>query len=657
MGKVENIEVLELPESEKGGQPYPKNLSPSAYKELLSFAEALFPAGKNFPEPDYEALLLKLFEVFEASPVVKHLIWIIRVLNVRSVLATGYRFSLLSLRRRRRLIDRWSERLISGALLRVISAPLKIAYLELESTKNAAGIRQSFANSGQPRNESWQQKILSAQDLDSGEELEVDAIVVGSGAGGAVAAYELASKGLAVLIVEEGEYFTSQALNGDLLSLLPKLYRASGATASIGNCVIPIPLGCNVGGTTTINSGTAMRALPEVFQRWRSEGLWQMDEAALDGQYKNVESVLQVANAEEKFVGPTGKVTQQGAERLGFKESHCLPRCAPGCDGQSMCQFGCPTGAKQSTNFSYLPLALKAGAFLYTGFKVTRLIKQGENVLGVVGVNGSGKEVTIRGRSTVVAMGALNTPVFLKANGIMNPWLGKNLSIHPSGAVTAYFDQQNFNHTFTIPQGFGIKDWAAEGLMFEGGTPPFLAHGMLAPTTGAKFVEHIERFQQTAYFGAMVKDTSRGSVWSTPWSGYPFIHYHLNEQDFVRLKLGLRTLARLYLKAGADSVKIAGVQEFPALHTEWEIEKFFDRKLKPRDLLITAYHPLGTARIAATSKLGVCDFQHKVFGQEGLYVMDGGSVPGSLGANPQLTIMAMAARAGQQLAEHLSQDF
>ena len=60
-----------------------------------------------------------------------------------------------------------------------------------------------------------------------------------------------------------------------------------------------------------------------------------------------------------------------------------------------------------------------------------------------------------------------------------------------------------------------------------------------------------------------------------------------------------------------------------------------------------AFHPLGTCRIAASPQLGVCDFEHRVFGTQNLYVVDGSSLPGTLGVNPQMTIMAMSERAAQ----------
>ena len=121
-------------------------------------------------------------------------------------------------------------------------------------------------------------------------------------------------------------------------------------------------------------------------------------------------------------------------------------------------------------------------------------------------------------------------------------------------------------------------------------------------------------------------------------------------------KRGIHTLACWYLDAGAKQVLIPGLNRIARIHNRTELERFLRSPLKPTDFLISAYHPLGTARIAASPHEGVCDSHHRVFGHPGLYVMDGASVPTSLGANPQVTIMAMASRAADTLARELLDD-
>jgi choline dehydrogenase-like flavoprotein len=68
------------------------------------------------------------------------------------------------------------------------------------------------------------------------------------------------------------------------------------------------------------------------------------------------------------------------------------------------------------------------------------------------------------------------------------------------------------------------------------------------------------------------------------------------------------------------------------------------------DFSLLGAHPLGTCAMGSSSQTGVVDFEHRVFGTDNLYVVDGSSVPSSLGVNPQMTIMAMALRAGEMLA-------
>ena len=74
----------------------------------------------------------------------------------------------------------------------------------------------------------------------------------------------------------------------------------------------------------------------------------------------------------------------RGCDALGFTHHGPLKRNAPACDGQGVCCFGCPTDAKRSTNVSYIPLALRAGAELFTGAKMTRIIVDGGRARGVV---------------------------------------------------------------------------------------------------------------------------------------------------------------------------------------------------------------------------------------------------------------------------------
>jgi choline dehydrogenase-like flavoprotein len=176
---------------------------------------------------------------------------------------------------------------------------------------------------------------------------------------------------------------------------------------------------------------------------------------------------------------------------------------------------------------------------------------------------------------------------------------------------------------------------------------------MMLSSVGHDFVEAVSRYRETAFFGFMIRDDSRGRVRGNV-RGTPLVSYRMNRPDFARFRHGIDTLARLYLAAGAREVMIPGSRRLPLIRCEADLDRLWQSRPAPRDFLMTAYHPLGTARIARSPKQGVCDPDHRVFGLDGLFVMDGAAVPSALGANPQVTIMTLALRAARRLAGQLT---
>src|SRR5258707_14888539 len=107
----------------------------------------------------------------------------------------------------------------------------------------------------------------------------------------------------------------------------------------------------------------------------------------------------------------------RGCGRVGFRKQGPMRRNALACDGQGVCCFGCPTDAKRSTNVSYIPIALRAGAELFPGAQVTRIIVDGGRARGVVARTDEGRVLTVHARAVVVACGTIMTPILLSAQG------------------------------------------------------------------------------------------------------------------------------------------------------------------------------------------------------------------------------------------------
>lgn len=543
------------------------------------------------------------------------------------------------------LLERWHRGdAVRRIALRALLTPLKIAHFNAPSLYAQLGCTfRRPAPAAAPRRAAG---IVPAREL-GGTALECDVVVVGSGAGGAVVAAELADRGLAVVLLEEGEHVTRHELTGHGLGLQRRLYRDLGATFAIGNTALLVPLGRAVGGSTTVNSGTCFRAPERVLRSWSDQlGLSDLAPDRLAPYYERVEAVLGVAPAADRHLGGVARVIARGCEALGWRHGPLL-RNAPDCDGRGTCVFGCPTDAKRSTNVSYVPRALRRGARLVTGARVDRILASCGRAAGV----GAGR-LEVRARATVLACGALLTPVLLERAGLgrASGQLGRNLSLHPSAAVGALFDEP-IRGWDAIPQGYAIHEFLDQGLLFEGAfMPPDLGAATL-PLFGPRLAEIIASYDRFACFGFLVEDTSRGRVRAGP-GGRPLVTYRIGEADVAQLARGVELLARCYFAAGARSVfpLVAGFDE---LRGPADLERLRATRLRARDFDLTAYHPLGTCRMGVDPARSVVSPGHELHDLPGLYVVDGSAVPTALGVNPQLTIMALATRAADLLSVRL----
>jgi choline dehydrogenase-like flavoprotein len=318
-----------------------------------------------------------------------------------------------------------------------------------------------------------------------------------------------------------------------------------------------------------------------------------------------------------------------------------------------VCDYGCPTDAKRSTNVSYVPAALTRGAQLVTGVRAERLLREGGRVTGVLGTAlATGKRVRVRARATVLACGTVMTPALLLRDPAAKrlPWVGRNLSIHPATTVSARFDEDIRGYA-AVPQGYCVDEFRREGILLLGASAPIDLAATLFAFVGRKLMDVMEAYDRVASFGVMVEDASRGRVVLGP-GGRPVVLYRLGRQERERLQRGVAILSRIYLAAGAREV-------YPAVHGHrivrdaGDIARLSNALPSARDWLLSAFHPLGTCRMATDADRGVVSPDHEVFGSPGLYVADGSVVPSSLGVNPQETIMAMATRAADRIAARM----
>jgi choline dehydrogenase-like flavoprotein len=463
--------------------------------------------------------------------------------------------------------------------------------------------------------------------------LEADVCVIGAGAGGAVAAAELAEGGARVIVLEQGPAHDPDTFTARPAQMLPQLYRDGGQTLTLGTPPIGLPLGRGLGGTTLVNSGTCFRTPAHVLERWQREFGLELDEQSLRPCFERVERALSVSEVTPELAGRNAAVARRGAERLGWSHGY-LRRNAKGCVGSGVCAFGCPTSAKQHTGITYVPRAEAAGAQIVTGADVRRVLLKRRRAVGVEAAGG----LEVHAPTVVVAAGTVHTPLLLARSGLgsSSGQLGRNLTLHPATAAVALMDEV-VDMARGVPQSFYIDEFAADGIMLEGvaGPPAYVAVSL--PLTGKRHAEVMSSYRHLAQFGLMVSDRPRGRIHSL--AGKPVIRYDLDRSDVERFRAGLVHLKQLFEAAGAREVFLPVPKGMPP------------ERVRARDLKLIGFHPLGTARADARPSDGVVDENLAVHGVAGVHVADGSAVPSALGVNPQLTIMALATRLAFNLLE------
>ncbi len=521
-----------------------------------------------------------------------------------------------------------------------------------------------------------------------------DAIVIGSGYGGGVAAARLARAGLTVAVFERGREF----LTGEFPSKFPDIrnnFQVSRQKLKTGpeNAIYDVRLGedmhvlvgCGLGGGSLINAGVSLRPDPRVFDDPVWPGQLKQDGLIEEG-YRRAERWLRPvphagADALDKY-----RAFDSVSDALGVKpvkapvavsfEANTNPAGIeqPACTLCGDCMAGCNVGAKNTVAMTYLPFAVSHGAEIYTDSPVTHVAREADGTWVVhatplEGGKAGSQSIVVRASIVVLSAGTLgSTEILLRsrdkglalsdrlgerfsANGdIVAFGYGSKLSInaigvgHPSkiegAAVGASVSGQiDLTDATTLANELHIQ----EGVMPSALAPMlpvmFLPNGRLLGAIQS-LISGVYKgpFAGLQMFFAVSHDSAAGRLVLS--DGRLQLNWPEAKDDPVYGRLD-KALAALVERAGGSYVKnpLAGtvMGHQPA----------------------TA-HPLGGCGMGADRSTGVVDHKGRVFDArsqagasdvwDGLYVVDGSVIPRSLGVNPLLTITALAERAMLHLA-------
>jgi choline dehydrogenase-like flavoprotein len=504
--------------------------------------------------------------------------------------------------------------------------------------------------------------------------LEADVCVIGSGAGGSVAAAELAAAGRRVVVLEAGGGAQAADFGQSELHAMRTLFldRGVAATRDLG---IAILAGATLGGGTTVNWQTSL-ALPDaVREEWAERSGCAFFAEESFGRSLAAVSRRLGAEAPESVVNANNAVLRDGCQELGWRWQH-VARNSRGCDTRLCgdCIFGCRQGGKQSAANTFLLDAQRQGdTRILTGCRARRVLWSGGRARGVeaAAMTAAGEEVAVevRAPTIVVAAGSLHSPALLLRSGLELPALGRHLHLHPASGVAGTFARL-IEPWSGPPQSILCDEFAAGGAGSAGGaagsgygfrleTAP--AHpGLLAMSTpwcGAR--DHRREMQQSAHkctLIVLVRDRSTGRV-RVDRDGEPLVDYRPGPGERAQLRLGIAAASRVLLAAGAGQLlalnhRRLGLRDVddPAARAGYFDDVARSRSERNWSTLFSA-HQMGTCRMGAGPRTAVCDARGEVFGVRGLYIADASAFPASSGVNPMVTIMALAHHTAQEIKE------
>jgi choline dehydrogenase-like flavoprotein len=458
-----------------------------------------------------------------------------------------------------------------------------------------------------------------------------------------------------VLLLEEGGYYRTEDFKSDPRVMLPRLYRNAGTTMILGNSPVIFSEGRCVGGSTVINAGICYRTPDKVLKRWGWEhGLTDMTSAGMNPYFEQVERALNVSLVPPEIFGKDTLKLKEGAERLGYKTTP-IYRNIRACQGTNLCIWGCPTGAKQSTLVTYVPEALKYGARLIANCRVDRILAKDGKATGVAGVFldlETGKtpyKIEVKADLVFACGGAIQTPILLQRSGLAkkNPLVGKNLFIHPNAKAIGIFDEEIKGWQGSI-QGYQVDHFADEGFTFF---TTFLPPGVMAfslPYFGNESYELMKHYNYMTSWGVLVEDTHAGRVRLGPFN-QPIISYQFDALDEERMLHGLALLAEIFFAAGARAVHLP-VRGLELIERPDQIAQLFEKSIKISDVQLFTVHAMGTCRMGRDPNKSVVNEHQEFHTLRNLFVADASVFPTPIRVNPMITIMALATRCAEYVA-------
>ncbi len=511
--------------------------------------------------------------------------------------------------------------------------------------------------------------VITADTFGADLHRRADAVVIGTGAGGAVTAARLAAEGYEVVMLEEGGYFAPSDFTEQEAELTERLY-ADGAMRTTDDLSVALVQGSSVGGSTTVNWMIMLRTPPYVLEQWaREAGAYGMSPTEMGPVFDRIEEAVHARPVPDDSHSANNRLLLDGARALGWRASTAAIN-ADGCVRCGFCGVGCRHEAKRSTLVTYVPSALRSGATLFANAHVSRIevrerdggsstppLKRVHASVRGTRADAPARTLTIDAPLVVVAGGGVGTPALLQRSGLGGGGVGSWLRLHPTTAIFGRYDRE------IVPSsGIPLSTMSDEFIRWNGTDygfwiecppmhPSFTAAAL--PGIGPAHAERMRELNRLGVLIALTRDgadrfTSSGSV-RVDRRGRTRIDYRLTGADQLRVRASLAASARIHLAMGASEV--GTLHSVPVrIRTKADLAQLAHVSLAPNAIGLFSAHVNGTCRMGTDPRTSGSSPDGERHGVRGLYISDGSLLPTALGVNPQETIMAVASVLADRMA-------
>jgi choline dehydrogenase-like flavoprotein len=490
----------------------------------------------------------------------------------------------------------------------------------------------------------------------NGDTVEADAVVVGSGAAGAIVAYRLAEAGRRVLVLERGLHLHPSEFEEDEVTQISNLY-ADGALQLSRDFSFQVLQGMCVGGSTVVNNAVCFDLPDDVLRRWNGSAHDAgLNEAKLAESFASVRRWLGIGRPPSPHLQRGADKFVEGAEALGLtgppNEVDVVAANISNCPGSGYCNIGCPYGTKLSMLDKVLPDGQRQfGAEnlrILPECRAERIETSNGRAEAVQARLSDGRKLRVKANTVVVSAGAIASSWLLMESRIAKGRAGRDLCFNMGSPITADFDDllDSFDG---VQISHYLQPEAGSGFVMESWFNPVVSQALNMPGWLDDHRENMRRFRHLTAAGVLVG--TKGTARLRPaLTGGVDIVYTPAREDVETLVNALKLLCRIYLRAGARRV-MPSTFRFHAFTEESQVDQLDDYVENSSYLSIGSGHPQGGNALSGEPSKGVVDPSFRVHGFENLFVCDASVFPTATTVNPQLTVMALAEYAAPGMAE------